>query len=222
MVTAKNEYVTVFHTSEAGSSQSTAHEESAGPGQVQVVLLAQPERPCSRETACFAKGWCWEGAPQSPVGLRVIVVWSTVNYNLLWPHHARAIKGTKAKLVSAIRKHQSSYLLVNSTQRFLVSIPGMFSQWRHFWGSAFFHTNGVPHLGGCKPRRTKTFFGWFLLSLGVIHMTKLASPALPWILPGHLHPPLEMVCIEPIGPCSACLRRKEIYHRVFFVCCYCL
>lgn len=39
MVTAKNEYVTVFHTSEAGSSQSTAQEESAGPGQVQVVLL---------------------------------------------------------------------------------------------------------------------------------------------------------------------------------------
>lgn len=56
MVTAKNEYVTVFHTSEAGSSQSTAHEESAGPGQVQVVLLGQPERPCPRETACFAKG----------------------------------------------------------------------------------------------------------------------------------------------------------------------
>lgn len=49
MVTAKNEYVTISHRSEktitrAGSSQSTAHEESTDPGQVQVVLLGKPER----------------------------------------------------------------------------------------------------------------------------------------------------------------------------------
>lgn len=140
------------------SSQSTAHQESTGPGQVQVVLLGKPERPCPREAAHFAKGWCWEGAPPSPVGLCVIAAGSTVNHNLLWPHHTQAIKGTKAKnSASALRKHQSNYLRVKSAQRFLISTPGMPSQRGHLWEPAFSHTDGVPHLGGCKPRRTQTF-----------------------------------------------------------------
>lgn len=102
MVTAKNEYVTICHRSEAGRSQSTAHEESTGPGQVQVALLGKPEGPGSRETADFAKGWCWEGAPQPPVGLCVIVAWSTVNCSLLWPRRTQATKGTKANTVSLL------------------------------------------------------------------------------------------------------------------------
>lgn len=68
MVTAKNEYVTISHRSEetvtgAGSSQSTAHEESTDPGQIQVGLLGKPERQCSRETAYFAKGCYWGRNP---------------------------------------------------------------------------------------------------------------------------------------------------------------
>lgn len=68
MVIAKNEYVTIFHRSEetipeAGNRQSTAHEESIDPGQVQVVLLGKPERLCSGEKAYFTKGYCWGRSP---------------------------------------------------------------------------------------------------------------------------------------------------------------
>lgn len=67
IVTAKNEYVTISHRSEktitgAGSSQSTAYEESTDPGQVQVVLLGKPERQCVRELHTSPRNAAGKGA----------------------------------------------------------------------------------------------------------------------------------------------------------------
>lgn len=161
-----------------------AQEESTDPGQVQIVLLGKPEKPCSRETAYLIKGCCWGRSPTVSIW---ILCYSCFIHSSLQPPMAILHTNNKGH-----KDKSSNSTMLSANIRAIIYLASLSSIYSKASQECFPNEVTYRNLHSSIPMECLTWVEvnfkalWHFLSVLPVSCidsySKLASPALSWMV----------------------------------------